>query len=113
MRRPIEMCGATEPSTASMPRLVRAHHHAGRLDDGVGGLALFELELVNRVIGDGCGDDRAADVDTDMRGRCAFFHIDDLAFELIARAKFHGNPLLVSFSRCEAVACKNLLTLRR
>ena len=51
--------------------LVHPHHHAGGLDDGVSGLALFELQLVRRLIGNRSRNCLPADIDADMGGCCS------------------------------------------
>jgi hypothetical protein len=85
--------------------LVHPHHHAGGLDDGVNGLALFELQLVRRLIGNRSSDCLAADIDADMGGCCSLLDLDNLAFELIACAEFYAmRSWLNSFFWCEAVA---------
>jgi hypothetical protein len=55
-------------------RLVRAHHHAGGFDDRVSGLALFELEIIDRVIDPRCSDGlAAANVDPTCAAVVPFF----------------------------------------
>src|SRR3974377_464631 len=66
-----------------------AHHDASRFDDGVSRFALFELEFVRRLIGDRSSDNLFCDIDSNMRSGSALLHLDDLTFELIARADFH------------------------
>ena len=57
-------------------RSVDGDHDVGRFDDGVGLLALLQLQFVDRLVGDGCGDDRsAADVDADMRRRLPLLNL--------------------------------------
>ena len=48
--------------------LVDPDHHIARLDDSVSGLALGELQFVDRLVGDRSGYDRAAHIDPDMGG---------------------------------------------
>src|SRR5262245_6108611 len=74
----------------SQSQLVYAYHDTRCLDDGVSGLALFQLQLVDRFIGDGGCDGLPANIDTDMGRGGAFLDIDDLSLELVARAEFHG-----------------------
>src|SRR5690606_17128965 len=62
-----------------------------RLDDGIGGLAGGESQLVGGLVGDRRGDGRAADVDLDVGGGRAFFYVDDLALELVACAELHDD----------------------
>jgi hypothetical protein len=38
----------------------------------------------------------SANVDADVRSRGAFLHFDNLAFELVASAEFHGSLLSLS-----------------
>src|SRR5215469_6631102 len=76
-------------------RLVHSHHDAGRLDDGVSRFALFELEIVHRLIGDRSGNGLTADVNPNMGCGGTLFHVGDLTFEVIARAKFHENVLSI------------------
>src|ERR1700724_576023 len=65
-------------------------HHAGRLDDRISVLALLELELVDRLVGDRGRDHvAAADIEADMRGRLSLRHLDDLALEVVAGAGLH------------------------
>src|SRR5262249_26519148 len=70
--------------------LIHAHHHAGSLDYGVSRLALFELQLVRRLIGNRSSQYLSADIDTDMGGCCALFDFDDRSLELIACTEFHA-----------------------
>src|SRR5476649_1841449 len=81
----------------TMSGSVEADHHVGGLDDGIGLLAHLEAKLVDRLVGDRGGDDRAAHVDADMRGRGALLHVDDLALETVSRTDPHGRCPLVIF----------------
>src|SRR5262249_61442455 len=74
----------------SQSQLVYAYHDPLCLDDGVSGLALFQLQLVDRFIGDGGCDGLPANIDTDMGRGGAFLDIGNLSLELVARAEFHG-----------------------
>jgi len=65
--------GAASSACAGPSALVDSDHHVGRLDHRVGLLALFELEFVDRFVGDRRGDDGSADVDAHMGGGLAFF----------------------------------------
>ena len=56
-------------------RLVHAHHHARRFDDGVSRFALFELEFVRRLIGDRGSDNLSTDIDSDMGSGGALLHL--------------------------------------
>ena len=76
-------------------RLVHAHHDTRRLDDGASRFALFELEIVHRLIGDRGSDNLTADVNPNMGCGGALFHFGDLTFEMIARAEFHENVLSI------------------
>jgi hypothetical protein len=59
------------------------------LDDRIGGLALCQLQLIGRFVGDRGRDDRTADVDENVGRRLAFLHIRNFPFENIARAELH------------------------
>src|SRR5215468_5223982 len=68
---------------------VDRHHHVGRLDHGIGILALGKLELLDCLIGDRRGDDLSADVDLHMRCRGALGDVDDLALDDVTGAELH------------------------
>jgi len=55
-------------------RLVHAHHHARRFDDGVSCFAFFELKFVSRLIGDRGSDKLSTDIDLHMGSGGALFH---------------------------------------
>src|ERR1700733_2262466 len=79
--------------------LIDRDHDVGRLDDGDGGAAHLEAELVDRFIGDRRGDDLPRrDLEADVSGRGALLHVDNFAFELIACADFHGRSFRRSFN---------------
>jgi hypothetical protein len=83
---------ATSPCLISFSRTnavpsVDGNHNVGSLDDRVGGMALREAAIDDGLVGDRRRDDRAADIDPDMRRGSAFHHVDDGAFELVARAE--------------------------
>src|SRR5215469_11547346 len=95
-------------------RLVHAHHHASRFDDGVSRFALCELEFVGRLIGDRGSDNLPADINSYMGSGSAPLHVDDLTFELIARAKLHGTSSgLHCSSQFIAAACNYTFGLLR
>jgi hypothetical protein len=52
-----------------------------------------ELEFFGGFVRDGSSDRLSANVDADVRSRGAFLHFDNLAFELVASAEFHGSLL--------------------
>lgn len=69
---------------------IRADHHVRGLDDGVGGLALFQLQLGDGFVGDRGGDGGAARRQHDVRGGRPFLDAGDAAFDDVARAEPHG-----------------------
>src|SRR6266851_2244044 len=86
---------ASSPERTSFSRtidrsLVEADHHVGRLDDGVGRLADFQAELIDRLVGDRGRDGGATHIEPDMRGGRAFLDFDDLALEPVPGADLHG-----------------------
>lgn len=87
--------GATATSAwrLSCSRTIRASvdrdHDVGGLDHGIGRLADRELEFVDGRVGDGGRDDRAADIEADMRRGRALGDLDDGALELVAGADLH------------------------
>src|SRR5437879_1422542 len=79
---------------------VGSFHHDSRLAAGL------DAEVVDRLVGDGGGDDLAAsDIDADMRRGCALLHFDDCTLDLVACTDAHGGPHNVSRTR----ACRALL----
>src|SRR5262245_27009884 len=85
--------------------LVHANHNTGRFDDGVGGLAFFELQLVYRVIGNRCGQGLSANIDTHMGAGGTFLDLNNFSLELVACAEFHLMPPSCCLStRRESVA---------
>ena len=66
-----------------------AYHDFGGLDDGVGGLAGFQAQLLDGGQGDGGADGRAVHVEGDDAVDGAFVDFDDFAGELISGAEFH------------------------
>src|SRR5215470_7142264 len=69
--------------------LVLADHDVGGLDDGVGLVALVELQLIHRLVGDGRGDDGAVDVDLHVRRGGAPGDLDHASLQHVARAQLH------------------------
>ena len=59
----------------------------------VRGFAGGELQFFGGLVRDGSSDRLPANVDADVRSRGSFLHFDNLAFELVANAEFHGSLL--------------------
>jgi hypothetical protein len=53
--------------------------------------SLFDLEFVSRLIGDRGSDNLSTYIDSNVGSGRALFHLDDLTFELIARAEFSSD----------------------
>src|SRR5229473_1186290 len=91
---------ASSPERTSFSRtidrsIVEADHHVGRLDDGVGRLADFQAELIDRLVGDRGGDGGAIHIEPDMRGGRAFLGFENRALEPVSGADLHGGLLVV------------------
>src|SRR5262249_42101895 len=69
---------------------VGSDHHVGRLDNGDGRLTFGELQLINGLVCYRSSHHGSAEIDTDMRRGGALNDVNNLAFELIARADLHG-----------------------
>src|SRR5215510_16099081 len=80
IKRRVIACGA---------RSIDRDHHVRGLDDRICRLAGRQLELVDRLVGDGRRHDRSSDVDANVRRGLALLHLDDLAFENVARTELH------------------------
>src|SRR6185312_11770629 len=88
----LEYLTRNESSVAS----VDADHDVRRLDDGVGGLALFQLQLGDGFVGDRGRNGGAPGGEHDMRRGRALLDAGDTALDDVARAEFHGTLLLLA-----------------
>src|ERR1700712_202536 len=99
--------GAAPNSTRARRKAVRMSVHR---DHDVRGLdhhrslaAGFDSEFVDRLVGDGRGDDLAvADIDADMRRGRALLDLDDGALDLVACTDAHDGSLMVFIPRVKA-----------
>src|SRR5437879_9529035 len=72
---------------------VLGDHHVGCFDDGVGGVAAGELQVVDRLVRDGRRDDGAtADVDPHVGCRRTARHVDHAALDHVTGAALHTRP---------------------
>src|SRR5262249_30279363 len=82
---------AATRSTAPTRRrrtLVLADHDVGRFDDRVRLVALVQLQLVHRLVGDRRRDDSAVDVDPHVCRRRAAHHFHHTAFNTLRALSF-------------------------
>ena len=66
-----------------------ADHDVGCLDDGGRGFTDLQVQVRHRFVGDGGRQDRAADVDADMRCGRALGDLGDGPGDLVTCADFH------------------------
>ena len=112
--RPAVDCGRRFDRDFALPDLVFANHpasvdrdhHVRSLDDGVGLLAFFELEIVDSLVGDRGGDDGAADIDADMRGRRALVISTILPLRMLRALIFMAVSSCWSSISAASVSCQ-------
>ena len=79
---------------------------------GVSGLADFQFEIVDSLVGDRGGQNDAVDVDLDVSGRLAFGDRLHDALDLVSRAQFHRTAPLATYLGSRDVSERGAAVMR-